>query len=120
MAKNKLLDYDELRARLEDHRVFLVTNRRAVDVECELRARVGLRVTWVDSTHPRQLDAARSTVRQGACELVLVATAFVGHDVDMILKSACKQAEIPFLAVNKGGLQACILALMSFVSRKPR
>jgi hypothetical protein len=107
-------DLDRLRARFKGHQTQLVTNRRNVEVEGKLERLLELHVEWIDSSKPRQLGAARQAIHHGGCELVLVATGFVGHDVDSMLKSACKLAKSPFISVRKGSISACLRALKAF------
>jgi hypothetical protein len=108
-----------LRPFIEGQRVLLVSDRRKAAVEDELRERLGLEVTWIDSKRPRKLQSAQAGVSAGSCDLVLVATSFVGHNVDRLLKPACKQRGIPFLAAKKGRLLSYVTALATWALPDP-
>lgn len=100
-----------LRPILEGQHALMVTNRREAIIERDLHDRLALAVTWVDSGRPRRLQAARSTILMAGCDLVLVATGFVGHNVDMLLKPVCKHCRVPFLAASRGRLLAYLTAM---------
>lgn len=110
----------QLRTRFDGRRALFISNRRECAIERKLRDCLGLRVTWVDSTHPRRLHAARKTVQRRGCDLILVATSFVGHDVDATLKPVCKRNNIPYVIVRKGSINACLGALATFAARDHR
>jgi hypothetical protein len=109
-----------LRARFEGCRARLVTNRRSAEVEHELEQAIGLRIKWVDCAQPRRLNATKLAVRHGAVQLILVATSFVGHAVDNALKLPCRRAKVPFIPVENGSAQACLLALRTFMLHERR
>jgi hypothetical protein len=109
--KHPILSPAKLRAQLAGRRAILVSNRGKSTIDQWLREHLGLTVEVIETKRQRKLESARNAIRSGRCDLVLVVTEFVGHNVEYTLKPICKQLGVPFVAIGKGRPQACLIAL---------
>ncbi|MCC7397873.1 MAG: hypothetical protein IT455_12480 [Planctomycetes bacterium] len=107
---------DELRAaRLRPFtvgkRVLFVSNRHDPDRNQRLLDLLGF--ASIDScvAEPSRVDAKAGSVRNGTYQLVLAATGFLPHKVDNSLKEACRACDVPYVRVNRGRPQQCLLHL---------
>jgi hypothetical protein len=101
----------KLRPKLAGRRAYLVSNRGKSTLEPWLRQHLGLTIQLIEAKRQRKLESARHAIRSGNCDLVLIVTDFVGHNVEHILKPICKQFGVPFVAIGKGRPRACLIAL---------
>lgn len=99
-----------LRERLAGKSVLFVGNREDPELKEALMLAFGFVVTWC-VPGPRRLDAAREKVAGGGYDLVLAATAFIGHSADRALAPAARAAGVPYVRVDHGRVAACELAL---------
>lgn len=74
-------------------------------------------VDWVTTDHARNLQVLASAVKGGSVEFVIVLRRFIGHDVDRILRPACRAAGVPWVSVDKGyGVNQIQMAIERFLS----
>lgn len=74
-------------------------------------------VDWVTTDHARNLAVLASAVKGGSVEFVVVLRRFIGHDVDRILRPACRAAGVPWVSVEKGyGVSQIRVAIERFLS----
>lgn len=104
---------EQLRERLIGRRALLVSDRANRELEHKLHSVLGLKLTWVNSKHARKLQSAKRSVQSGTCDFVLIASSFMGHKVDAVLKGACKQSGTLFVDVKQGKFHSCVRALAS-------
>ncbi len=66
---------------------------------------------WIEAKQ-RRLDAAAESIRQGAVDMVLLATGFAAHTSEALLVRACRSSGTPYVRVNKGRPLAVLSALL--------
>jgi hypothetical protein len=108
------VDYErllqEVKEKTDGKRALFVSNRADPGLKEQLQTGLGLEVTWVE-INPRRIDAKVESVRQGTFDLVLSATGFQGHRVDVDLGRATRTAGRHYIRVNRGRFKTCVLAI---------
>jgi hypothetical protein len=57
---------------------------------------------WHTTDHGRNIQRVANAVAGGSVELVIILRRFIGHDVDRIVIPACKDADVPWVSVDRG------------------
>lgn len=107
--------HEALRRRVVPHtrgrKALLVLNRS--DPNLERRLSELLELVQLDAIEfsNRSLEAKRGSILQWGYDLVLSATGFQSHQVDRVLREACRKREVPYVRIAKGRPLATLRAL---------
>ena len=93
----------------EGKKMLFVTNRDDEPLRIRLERDLHCSVTLKDGTNNRKLQALLAGV--STYDLVLMATGFTNHGTSVALGKAAKDANIPYIRVNKGRPLATVRAL---------
>lgn len=103
---------DRARALVQGKRALFVSNRTDPELETRLTEMLGLTLDWRSVDQPRSLQSAGERIRMGAFDLVLVATGFIDHSSEAMLREAIDATDVPMLRLGKGRLLACAQAIV--------
>lgn len=110
-------DVDRARERVAGQRVLFIGNKTREGLRAVLESVLDVQIDWLDGTKLRRCRAAAERIGHGRYDVAFVATSFVGHDCDKILKKACRQSETEYVPVNKGGLSQVVRGLLKLGGR---
>jgi hypothetical protein len=103
---------DRARALVQGKRALFVSNRTDPELETRLTEMLGLTLDWRSVDQPRSLQSAAERIKNGAFDFVLVATGFIDHSSEAMLREAIDATDVPMLRVGKGRLLACAQAIV--------
>lgn len=106
----------EVRTLVDGKRAALLTNRRSPEICAALEQHVGLSCE-VHVNKIRRRQALCDSVRSGRYDLVMVAHGFASHGDTATIREACRVANTPYIAVDKGRPTKIIQALYDSRSR---
>jgi hypothetical protein len=87
-----------------------VSNRPDPKLEQVLEEALGVDLDWCEH-RPRRVQAAAERIRHRRYGLIIVATGFVGHDVDQILSRAAGSVGVPYIRADRGRVLGTIRAI---------
>jgi hypothetical protein len=90
---------------LQGKKVLFVSNRPDKRLQKKLADELGIEVDWKDVERVSAAQTASDRIKNGQYDLVFVATSFVSHKSDKVVKAACKSSETRYVPVNKGTAQ---------------
>jgi hypothetical protein len=99
-----------VRARTQGQRALFVSNREDRELEEKLTEVLGMAITWCDGSQ-RKVQAQRARLAKGGFDIVLCASGFQSHSVDVALAKAAQLARVPYVRVNRGRAVACVQAI---------
>jgi hypothetical protein len=92
-------------------RVLFVSNRLDLDRDAKLQGLLGFSSIDACLHEPARVESKAQAIDRGTYDLVLAATGFLPHNVDGMLKGACRLMGIPYVRVNRGRPLQCLLHL---------
>ncbi len=111
MAEDGIL-WRQVRERVSDLRVAVVSNRNDQPLCAELQRLLGVRkLKWVIA-NPRKIDALARSMKAGNYGLVIALTGFIKHKVDGVLSQAARRGDVIYVRADKGRPHATLHALV--------
>ena len=96
---------------VEGKRLLLVTNHRDEALRRRLENALGANIELRDVQQVKGALAAAARIATGRYHLVLVATSFVSHKSDNVIRRACRASSARYVSVKRGSLQQVAGAL---------
>jgi hypothetical protein len=107
---------DRARALVAGRRALFVGNRIDTELMDRLAAELELTPEGCVVGQKRQVQNAAERIRRGSYDLVLLATGFVDHSAEAIIRDAVRARGVTSLRVGKGRILACAVAIVRGVA----
>ena len=104
-------------ARPEAHALF-VSNREDPSLKEKLERALGWTFEW-STAEPRRISAVLTAISHGRFHVVLSATGFQDHSIDVMLARASAASHTLYVRVNRGRASACARALARELGIRP-
>lgn len=103
---------ERVRRIVEGQKVLFVSNRTDERLRRKLEKELGIEVDWKDVQQVKAAQTASSRIRNGRYDMVFVATSFISHKSDKLIKGACQESDTRYVPVNKGSAQHVVQGLL--------
>jgi hypothetical protein len=105
------------RALAAGKRALFVTNRRDESTRRILEKDLAMHIDWEDVTQVKTALTAAARISNGKYDLVFVATSFVAHKADSVIRTACRKSGTKLFSVARGGVLQMAQALLGRTER---
>jgi hypothetical protein len=100
------------RALAAGKRALFVTNRSDESIRRSLERELAIRIDWEDVTQVKTALTAAERINNGKYDLVFVATSFIAHRADTVIRQACRKSGTRIFSVARGGILQLAQALL--------
>ena len=104
--------FKKARQLIEGQTVLFCTNRPDERLRKKLEKELGIKLDWKDVQQVTAAQTASNRIRNGKYDMVFVATSFVSHKSDKVIKGACKLSATRYVPVNKGTAHQVVQGLI--------
>ncbi len=99
-----------VRKRTSGSKVLVFSNRADPELSSRLEKLLGITITWC-ITNIRKVQAQAHRMVLKGYDMILSLTGFQAHSIDSLCCKNAKAVGVPYVRVNRGRPQTCLLAI---------